>query len=367
MTAASAGLVGGTADPASRACPAARCDALCCGVDAEVTQRGQGRVQPCCTPLPERGVVFPWAVVFCICGGPPSQRGSSPHDGSPRRDPAAGPAPGRSARFIRYHDRRGSEDGRRSPLPRSPPPPARPAICPSTDGPQASACPTRRASRRPCVPPAATYHNARNRARRVPRGRPVGHPWPRIGASRVAYAFLVCMPSPLPRCSGWGVLVTQYHPSVSAFPSPTAVSACTLSFSGLAQRSHTLRPTHSRGRLYVAAIRRLQTLRHLHACSGCFRLERVPGGACTRWRNAAFSRPTWIADVPEASPLERLLPAQMLAGLRNAVTLFDTSERRYHEPGPREGEEKAFGFTTDVMRRQALRVRPGQLIFVGRV
>jgi hypothetical protein len=93
-------------------------------------------------------VVFPWAVVFCIYGGPFSQGGSSPHDGSPRRDPAAGPAPGRSARFIRYHDRRVREDGRPSPLPRSPPPPAaRPAICPSTDGPQASACPTRRARR----------------------------------------------------------------------------------------------------------------------------------------------------------------------------------------------------------------------------
>ena len=83
--------------------------------------------------------------------------------------------------------------------------------------------------------------------------------------------------------------VAQNHPSVSAFPGPTAVSACTLSFSRLAQRSLTLRPTHSRGHLDVAAIRRLQTLRHLHACSGCFRLERVPGGACTRWRIAAFS------------------------------------------------------------------------------
>ena len=30
--------------------------------------------------------------------------------------------------------------------------------------------------------------------------------------------------------------------------------------------------------------RRLQTFRHLHACSGCFRLERLPGGACTHWK-----------------------------------------------------------------------------------
>jgi len=94
-----------------------------------------------------------------------------------------------------------------------------------------------------------------------------------------------------------GVLVAQHHPSVSAFPGPTAVSACTSTFSRLAQRSLRLRPTHSRGHLYVAAIRRLQTLRHLHACSGCFRLERVPGGVCTRWRSAAFSRRTWEAVI----------------------------------------------------------------------
>jgi hypothetical protein len=126
------------------------------------------------------------------------------------------------------------------------------------------------------------------RARPVPRGRPVGHPWPRIGASRVAYAFLVCMPPPLPRCSGQVYSSLKTRPSVSAFPGPTAGSACASSFSRLAQRSLTLRPTHSHGHLYVAAIRRLQTLRHLHACSGCFRLERIPGGACTRWKAPPF-------------------------------------------------------------------------------
>ena len=30
--------------------------------------------------------------------------------------------------------------------------------------------------------------------------------------------------------------------------------------------------------------RRLQPFRYLHDCSGCFRLERSPGGACTHWR-----------------------------------------------------------------------------------
>ncbi|MGO9239156.1 MAG: hypothetical protein ACLP4V_35460, partial [Methylocella sp.] len=36
------------------------------------------------------------------------------------------------------------------------------------------------------------------------------------------------------------------------------------------------------------AIRRLQTFRHLHACSGCFRLERSPGGTCTHWKAPPF-------------------------------------------------------------------------------
>src|SRR6516162_10636017 len=34
----------------------------------------------------------------------------------------------------------------------------------------------------------------------------------------------------------------------------------------------------------VTVIRRLETFRLLHACSGCFQLERSPGGACTRWK-----------------------------------------------------------------------------------
>jgi hypothetical protein len=47
----------------------------------------------------------------------------------------------------------------------------------------------------------------------------------------------------------------------------------------------------------VTVIRRLQTFRRLHACSGCFRLERSPGGPCTHWKSAALSRRTWRADI----------------------------------------------------------------------
>jgi hypothetical protein len=36
-------------------------------------------------------------------------------------------------------------------------------------------------------------------------------------------------------------------------------------------------------------------------CSGCFRLERSPGGTCTHWKSAAFPRRTPKADVMNSS------------------------------------------------------------------
>src|SRR5882757_3979890 len=97
---------------------------------------------------------------------------------------------------------------------------------------------------------------------------------------------------PLPRCSGRAysslispnrVSLPRFHVRIglhivlfevcSAF---TRVAACTL----------------ARSPYVVTAIRRLQTLRLLHVCSGRFRLERSPGGACTHWKSAALSRRT---------------------------------------------------------------------------
>ncbi len=48
----------------------------------------------------------------------------------------------------------------------------------------------------------------------------------------------------------------------------TRVAARTLALSPICDRLH----------------RRLQPFRHLHDCSGCFRLERLPGGARTHWK-----------------------------------------------------------------------------------
>src|SRR4029077_13402626 len=58
----------------------------------------------------------------------------------------------------------------------------------------------------------------------------------------------------------------------------------------------------------VTVIRRLQTLRHLLASSGPLRVKRSPGGACTRWKRAALSRRTWIADIRAAGLNQRHVP-----------------------------------------------------------
>ena len=67
----------------------------------------------------------------------------------------------------------------------------------------------------------------------------------------------------------------------------TRVAACTL----------------ARSPYVVTAIRRLQTLRLLHACSGRFRLERSPGGACTHWKSARSKR--WSVHGPRAANLDQ--------------------------------------------------------------
>src|SRR5580693_9281748 len=85
-----------------------------------------------------------------------------------------------------------------------------------------------------------------------------------------------------------GVLLAQNRPPVSAFPDSTFASAAHRPFRGLLGvhsrcGAHTCAVTKD-----VTAIRGLQTFRRLHACPGCSRLERVAGGACTRWKCAAF-------------------------------------------------------------------------------
>src|SRR5216683_5794078 len=102
---------------------------------------------------------------------------------------------------------------------------------------------------------------------------------------------------PLPRCSGRAhsslKLAHPYHPS----PKPLSGRPAHRPFRGLLG-VHSRCGLHTRAvTKIVTVIRRLQTFRRLHACSGCFRLERSPGGPCTHWKSAALSRRTWLADL----------------------------------------------------------------------
>ena len=65
--------------------------------------------------------------------------------------------------------------------------------------------------------------------------------------------------------------------------------------------------------------RRLQPFRCLHSCSGCFRLERLPGGTFTHWESAAFSRRTPIADSQDITKL-RIADPQRPLHLRGAAS-----------------------------------------------
>ena len=101
----------------------------------------------------------------------------------------------------------------------------------------------------------------------------------------VLRALSLCTCRHYPAAQRLEALLRSIHPVVSDFPTTASGSSCAFHFSRLARRSLTLRPAHSRCHLYVARFtRRLQPFRYLHSCSGCFRLERLPGGACTRWK-----------------------------------------------------------------------------------
>src|SRR6266436_1100792 len=120
--------------------------------------------------------------------------------------------------------------------------------------------------------------------RPVPRGHPVGHRWPHLGASRVAYAFHVYMLSPLPRRSGWahpllcsprrislprkGCRVDLRIVLFEACSAFTRVTACTLALSPI-------RDTLIEGFSHFVTS---MTAPIASGWSG------LPGGVCTHWK-----------------------------------------------------------------------------------
>src|SRR5271169_4147148 len=89
---------------------------------------------------------------------------------------------------------------------------------------------------------------------------------------------------PVPRCSDWASssLIAPRRISLPRSCSRVGLhidlfGACS-AFTRVAAR--TLAPSPICDQLH----RRLQPFCYLHDCSGCFRLERLPGGACTHWK-----------------------------------------------------------------------------------
>jgi hypothetical protein len=101
-----------------------------------------------------------------------------------------------------------------------------------------------------------------------------------------ALSFVYVLP-PLPRCSGW---------ASSSLISPNRISLRRTRYRlGLhitlfedCSAYHSRCGPHTRAVTSVTAIQRLQTFRYLHACSGCFRLERFAGWDLHPLESAAF-------------------------------------------------------------------------------
>ena len=92
------------------------------------------------------------------------------------------------------------------------------------------------------------------------------------------------MLSPLPRRSVWAYCFAHFSQPRQPSPKGSSGRPAHRPFRGLLgvhsrYGLHTRAVTSSR-----PALRRLQPLRYLHSCSGCFRLERLPGGTCTHWK-----------------------------------------------------------------------------------
>src|SRR5262245_49634743 len=105
------------------------------------------------------------------------------------------------------------------------------------------------------------------------------------------------MPPPLPRYSGraYSSLISPSRFSLPRFH--YRVGLHIILFEVCSAFTHVAACTLAQSPYFVTAIRGLQTFRHLHACPGCFRLERSPGGPCTHWKSAALSRRTWKTDI----------------------------------------------------------------------
>jgi hypothetical protein len=65
--------------------------------------------------------------------------------------------------------------------------------------------------------------------------------------------------------------------------------------------------------------------------SGCFRLERLPGGTCTHWKSAALSRRTPKADFTKPPPEQGYTQLRLLENKAISSRLIITKKRKTFE------------------------------------
>ena len=96
------------------------------------------------------------------------------------------------------------------------------------------------------------------------------------------------MLSPLPRHSHWRYCLAHPSSDVSLPRKGRRVGLCIVLFEAYSAFTRVTARTLALPPIRGTLTRRLQTFRHLHACSGCFRLERLPGGIRTHWKAPPF-------------------------------------------------------------------------------
>ena len=126
----------------------------------------------------------------------------------------------------------------------------------------------------------------------------------------------------------------------------TRVAACTL----------------ARSPYVVTAIRRLQTLRLLHACSGRFQLERSPGGACTHWKKRRLVTAHVESGPSRSEHFRPLTKANSLPYSGHSMRLRSAAQSSPHPDDPQEAfapkclyathRSVQLGLTTYMFRRR---------------
>ena len=149
------------------------------------------------------------------------------------------------------------------------------------------------------------------------------------------------------------------HPETTHLTAPCSCEACA-AFTCVAAR------TLARSPICDLLHRRLQPFCLLHDCSGCFRLERLPGGTLTHWK----APPSHGAHVKRTLPIARLYRSRRTPTVEFHIHPTIGRERRAlsneAEAGmdanmstmPSQHVDKNFGPTQPELSRSTVRLGP---------